>query len=68
MVFDVHTPRKSTHEYELEPEVVDEASEAKDLKRAATLLRVVADVVRKYSLNLVDEPLEAALAALVDRR
>ena len=48
--------------------MVDEASEAKDLKRAATLLRVVADVVRKYSLNLVEEPLDAALAALVDRR
>jgi hypothetical protein len=47
---------------------VDEASEAKDLKRAATLLRVVADVVRKYSLNLVEEPLDAALAAAVERR
>jgi 2-phospho-L-lactate guanylyltransferase (CobY/MobA/RfbA family) len=47
---------------------VDDASEAKDLNLAATLLRVLADVVRKYSLNLFAEPPDAALAAAADRR
>lgn len=56
---------KSKHEYEIWPEVVDAASEAKVRKRVATLLRVVAEVVRKYSWNLVAEPLAAAVAALV---
>jgi hypothetical protein len=45
------------------PLVVDLASLATALKRAATVERVVLEVVLKYSLNFVAEPLAAALAA-----
>lgn len=41
--------------------------EATALRRAATTERVLAEVVLKYSLNLVEEPEDAAVEAALAR-